>query len=100
MKEFWFLAFEGVADELEHPSRNEKDGGIEPEPVQEDASQEKYERQKNGRNAQGMAGTVDGMLMAGRVLRDPLFAGASAQHAGDDTPGGGSWLRIHASELR
>ena len=41
-----------------------------------------------------MAGTVHGMLMAGRILRDPLLVGAVAEHAEDDTTAAACFARI------
>ncbi len=43
-----------------------------------DAGEEKNNGEQNERYAQGMAGTIDGMLVAGRILRDPLFTSAAA----------------------
>jgi len=78
VKEFRRLALEGVADELEDPSDQEKGEGVEPQAMEENAGQEKHGRQKDERNPEGVAGAVDGMLMAGGVLGDPLLAGAVA----------------------
>jgi hypothetical protein len=55
VKELRFLVFERVANELESPSRNEKYKGIQPQPVNQDASQEQGERNQNSRYPQGMA---------------------------------------------
>jgi len=78
VEEFWFFAFEGVADELENPSEYKKSQGVGPEAMHENAGDEDADRQKNQRDAQGVAGAVHRMLMAGGVLRDPLLAGAVA----------------------
>jgi len=64
--------------------------------VKENAGQKDWERKKNGGNPQGMADPVDWVLMAGRIVRDPLLAGAFAQHYGDDTSAGNRWPRILA----
>jgi hypothetical protein len=48
--------------------------------LDKDADEEKNDGEQNQRYAQGMAGTVDGMLVAGGILRDPLLAGTSAKH--------------------
>ncbi|MFY9646489.1 MAG: hypothetical protein WAK29_15015 [Terriglobales bacterium] len=85
MKKFRRLAFEGVADELKDPAHKKYCEGVQPQPVNEDAGDKKRERQKNDGNAEGVTEAVDGMAMAGTVLRDPLLVGASAQHAEDDT---------------
>ena len=78
MEEFWLLAFEGVADELEDPPGEEKCEGVGPQAMDENAGEKDRDRQQNERNAQRVADAVDGMLMAGGVLRDPLVAGAVA----------------------
>ena len=77
MKKFWFFALEGVADELQHPSQDEEDCGVAPEPMEENAGQEDDERKQNGGNSERMACPVDGILVASGILRDPLLAGPS-----------------------
>ena len=84
MEEFRRLALEGVADELENPSDEEKTQRIQPQLVKEDAGDEKRDRKQDSRNAQRVTHPVHRMLMTGAVLRDPLLVGASAQHAEDD----------------
>ena len=78
MEEFGGFAFEGVADELENPSEYEKGSCVRPQAVEENAGHEDRYRDQDRGNAQGVAGSVDGMLVTGRVLRDPLFVGAVA----------------------
>ncbi len=78
MEEFWFFAFEGVADELEDPSDEKERESVGPQAMHENAGYEDSDRQENQRDAQGVAGAVHRMLMAGGVLRDPLLAGAVA----------------------
>ena len=78
MKKFWRLAFEGVANELEYPSEQKKRKRIDPEPMIEECASEERDGNKNRWNAKRMAGAVDRMLMAGRILRDPFGAGAVA----------------------
>jgi len=78
------LAFESVADELEHPSDQEQSEPVQPQSVEEDAGHKNRKRKQNGRNAQRVAQAVHRMLMTGTVLRDPLLVGAFAQHARDD----------------
>ena len=78
MEEFWGLAFEGVADELENPSDREKCRGVKPEAMVEETSDEDPDGNQNRRNTERVAGAIDGMLVAARVLRDPLFTGAVA----------------------
>jgi hypothetical protein len=87
VEEFGCLAFEGVADELENPSEEEQEGGIQPKAMNEDAhDEERYGNQDSG-DAERVAGTIDWVLMAGGVLGDPLLIGAVAEHEWDHTPG-------------
>lgn len=85
MEKFRRLAFEGMSDELEDPSDDEERQSVEPEAVIEEAGNEDGDRDEDGRNAKRVAGTVDGMLVARRVLGDPFVAGAVAEHRMDDT---------------
>ena len=71
-EKFGRLAFEGVADELEGPSQDEQSEGYDPRPVDEEREGETYEREQDKRDADGVAGAVYGVLMAGGVLRDPV----------------------------
>lgn len=84
MKEFRWLAFKGVADELKQPSDEEQSQAVDPQRVHEDTGDKQRQREENRRNAESMAYAVCRMLMARSVLRDPLLVGASAQHADDD----------------
>lgn len=85
MKKLRRLAFEHVADELEDPSDDEQRQGVQPEMVIVEAGDEYSERDEYGRDAECVAGAIDGMLMAGRVLRNPVIGGAVAEHRWDDT---------------
>ena len=78
MEELGFFTLERVADELEDPSQQEKRESVGPQAMHENAGHEDADREKNQRDAQSVADAVDRMLMAGGVLRDPLFAGAVA----------------------
>lgn len=91
MEEFRRLAFEGVADKLENPSYDEESERPPPETMGEESSDEDAKRNNDGRNAERVAEAVDPMLVAGRVLRDPLLAGASAKHAAEDDTTGPGW---------
>ena len=96
MKEFRRLAFERVPDELKNPSDDEQAKCPPPKTVIEEPGHEDCKGKQNRRYAKCVAQAVDGMLMAGRVLRDPFFvravlAGASAKHTDeDDTTASGS----------
>ena len=80
-EEFGWFAFEGVADELENPSDREESQGVEPQVMKEEASGEDCDREQDRWYAESVAEAIDRMLVAGRVLRDPLLAGAVAKHA-------------------
>jgi len=77
VEELGQFAFEGVANELKGPSYEKKSGGVEPEAMKEDGGDENGKREQDGGDAEGMTEAIDGMLMAGGVLGDPLVAGAS-----------------------
>ena len=78
MEELRCFVFEGMADELEDPSREKESYGVGPEAVDEDAGGKQGDGKKNGGDSERVAGAVYRVLMAGGVLRDPLFVGASA----------------------
>ena len=80
MEELGLFALEGVSDKLQRPAKEEQTEGIDPEGMEEEASQGQRERDQNGRDTESVAGAVYRMLVAGGVLRDPLLAGAIAQH--------------------
>jgi hypothetical protein len=82
MEELRLLAFKSMTDELENPSHNEEAGRVHPERMNEDGGGKEGEREHDQRDAPAMAKPVDRMSMAARVLRDPLFLSASAEHAG------------------
>ena len=78
VEEFRRLAFEGMADELKDPPDHKQCQRDPPEAVEEEPGDEYSYRKQNRRDAEGVAEAVDRMLVAGRVLGDPLLAGASA----------------------
>ena len=84
MKEFRRLTLEGMADELKNPSQDEQTRRIQPQLVNENAGDKKWQRKQDSRNAQGVTDSVHRMLMTGTILRDPLLVSASAQHAEDN----------------
>ncbi len=81
VKKLRLLALEGMADELERPSRKEKHKCVNPQAVNEDGPEEQRKRNQNCRNPQGVAYPVDRVLMAAGILRDPLFIRAVAEHS-------------------
>lgn len=46
--------------------------------MKKDARQEQRNRNKNKRNTEGVADAIERVLMTGRILRNPLLAGAFA----------------------
>ena len=80
MQEFRLFALEGMPDELQDPTNQKEYGGVDPKAMDDCTDYEQHQRKKYGRNAQRMAGAIDGMLMACGILRDPLLAGASTEH--------------------
>jgi hypothetical protein len=79
------LALKGVADELENPSNNKQAKPINPQFMNEYAGDKYSNPQQDGRYPQRMARPIHRMLMARRVLRNPLFVAAIAKHQKDDT---------------
>src|SRR4029079_4412957 len=75
------LALEGMADELEDPAYQKQREGEGPDPADEQRDHRQRQRQHDQRNAERVAEPVDRVLMALRVLRDPLVPRASTEHA-------------------
>jgi hypothetical protein len=92
MEKLRCLVFKSMAHELEGPSQKKKSESNQPETMEENAGEEDNDGEQYKRYAQRMAGAVDGILMAGRILRNPLLAAASAQHGRDHTPVWGAVL--------
>jgi hypothetical protein len=44
VKKFGFFALEGMADELQYPSQQEENRGVNPQPVEEDTGKDEHER--------------------------------------------------------
>ena len=82
-EEFGRLALKGMADELEDPSDHEEPQRDEPKAMIGEAGKEHADRNQNRGNAVGMADAIDRVLVAPRVLGDPLIAGAIAEHAAE-----------------
>ena len=78
MEEFRRLAFKSVTDELKDPSEDEQRQRELPEAVEEKSAGKDGSREQNRGNAESVAQPVDRVLVAGRVLGDPLLAAASA----------------------
>ena len=67
-----------MTDELQNPPHDEEGCGEIPQAVKEKSSGENNYRDDDGWNPVGMAKTIHRMLMAARVLSNPLFVGAPA----------------------
>lgn len=80
MKEFGRFPLKGVADELQGPSDQEADDRPLEKPVYEDRGDKQGEADHDDRNAKRVASAVHRVLVAGRVLRDPLLVAFSAPH--------------------
>src|ERR1700730_17975897 len=78
VEKFRRFAFEGVADKLQHPSKDKQSRGIDPQPMDENGRQKKGDRNKNGGNTQRVASPVYGMMVTGLIFCDPLLVAAIA----------------------
>ena len=78
MEELRRLSFKCVADELEDPPDDKQCQGNPPEAMREESCYEDSKGKQNRGDTQSVAQAIDGMLVAGRVLLNPLLAGASA----------------------
>src|SRR5262249_36775246 len=72
VQELGRLPFDRVADELKGPARDEERDRDRPETMNENGGDEQRNRKSNERNPDGVAETIDRVLMASAVLRDPL----------------------------
>src|SRR5262245_56599797 len=86
VKELRPLPLEGVAEELQCPSDQKQGGRQQPRPGREPCDREPPNRNDDEWDAERVAETVDRMLMAGRVLRDPLFGRAAPHQAHFQAP--------------
>jgi hypothetical protein len=80
VKELRLLAFERMADKLEHPPPQKKCQRIRPQAVNKDAGEKQDKRNQNRRYPKGVADAVYRVLMARGILRHPLFVATAAQH--------------------
>ena len=80
MKELRLFVLKCMADELQNPAKDKQAGGKHPERMDENSSDAERQRNHDERNTNAVAQPVDRMSMAARILRDPLFAAASAKH--------------------
>jgi len=80
MKKFRRLSFERMSHKLKDPPQNKQDSRNHPKAVVEESREGDRYGNKNRGYAVGMAKAVHRMLVTSGILRDPLFAGASAKH--------------------
>src|SRR5207247_3190238 len=81
MEEFGQLPFERVTDELQCPACREQRDGDGKGRRREPRDRGPRDRDHDHRDAQRVAEAIDRMLMAARILCDPLFRRASAHVA-------------------
>ena len=80
MEEFRRLSFEGMADELEDPADYEQRKRQLPKAGNERNDRCKEQGEDDHRNTDGVANTVDRILMAACVLCDPVIPGSAEKH--------------------
>lgn len=86
LQELRRLAFKRVPDELEDPADDKERDSIHPKPMSKKSDYEHSKGDQDQRNAAGMAQAVDRVLVASRILRDPLLVAESTEHLANDTP--------------
>ncbi len=74
------FACAGVADELQHPSRDEQHRRPRPERGEDQGERRQRERQHEQRDAEGVGQLVPAVLVAGLIPGDPVVPGAVLQH--------------------
>jgi hypothetical protein len=67
-----------VTGELKDPPHDKERDRHGPEAVHEEGDEKQGQGKSDQRDPEGVAETVDGMLMARRVLRDPLVPSLAA----------------------
>lgn len=72
MEELWRLSLERMADELENPSNDEHPQRDRPETGDNDGQQEQWNRERDERDTDGVAESVDAILVTLGVLGDPV----------------------------
>lgn len=80
MKKFRRLAFKIMADELKNPTDHKQRERHGPPAGDENRGDKEYDGERDHGNAERVAETIDGMLMALRILRDPFGHGFIAEH--------------------
>jgi len=80
VEKFRGLAFKSVAYELQNPSKEEQHESDDPEAMVKEAGKKHGQRNQNRGDAKSMAKTIDRVLMATSVARNPLLTAIRAQH--------------------
>jgi hypothetical protein len=80
VKKLRLFVLKGVANELQDPAEDKQAGGKHPELMEDEGRNAERQRDHYQRNANAVAQPVDWMSVAACVLRNPLFAAASAKH--------------------
>jgi len=80
VKELRRFPLDRMTDELEGPSDDEQRDRQRPPPMPDHGRDEERQRHHDQRNPQRVTETVDRVLMAVRVLRNPLVPGFAAEH--------------------
>ena len=73
LKELGRLAFKGVADELEDPADHEEADSEHPEAGMPEDEWDHEDAERDHGDADGVAGAIDRVLVAARVLADPTI---------------------------
>jgi len=79
VEEFRRLSFECMSNELKDPTNDEQQQRHPPKSGDEKRSGKQKYGQKDQGNADGMAQAICSVLMAARVLSDPIVPGASEE---------------------
>src|SRR5437588_8845759 len=79
-EEFGWGVLKSVPGKLQRPSQDKQAGAIGHESAKKNRCHEERERYHDERNPNRVAGAVYAVLVAARVLCDPLLAGAFAEH--------------------
>jgi len=81
VKKFRLFPLKRMPNELENPTQDKQAKSIGPKRMKEDCRDAQHSGKHNHRDAKAVAEAIDGMRVAACVLRNPLFVGASTEHA-------------------
>jgi hypothetical protein len=86
LEKFRRLPLKRMPHKLTNPSQHKQPERIRPQPVHKNGAHKHHHRNHKRRNPQRMARPVHRILMARRILRNPLLATPVPQHAQHHTP--------------